>query len=67
MMRGELVTVSFPSCYGKPRPALIIRSNVFQRISSVVELPLMARLTDNPLLRVTKDPNAKNGLKQFRI
>lgn len=63
MKRGELVTVALPGDYGKPRPALVIRSNVFQRISSVAVLPLTSTLTDNPLLRVTIEPNATNGLR----
>jgi mRNA interferase MazF len=35
MKRGDIVTVSLPGDYGKPRPALVIQSDLFDEHSSV--------------------------------
>ena len=64
MKRGDIVTVSLPGSYGKPRPALIIQSDFFSIHSSFTILPITAELRDAPLFRITVEPNEENGLRQ---
>lgn len=64
MRRGDIVTVSAPGDYGKPRPAVVIQGDVLNRDarSTIVAL-LTSHLQDAPLLRLTVEPTAENGLK----
>ena len=62
MRRGELVTVVSPGDDGKPRPALIVQADDFAELPSVTVLPLTSDLRDAPLLRVTIEAAAVNGL-----
>jgi hypothetical protein len=39
-MRGEIVTIGLPGAYGKPRPALVIQSDLFNALGSVTVLPV---------------------------
>ena len=57
MKRGDLVTVSLPGAYGKPRPALIIQSNLFDDHPSVTVLPITSELRETPLFRITLEPS----------
>lgn len=63
MRRGDLVTVALQGDYGKPRPALIIQSDLFDEHPSVTILPVTSELRDTPLFRLTIDPTPANGLK----
>jgi mRNA interferase MazF len=63
MRRGELVTISLPGTYGKPRPALVIQSNLFDAHPSVTVLPVTSELRDLPLFRVQVEPSKANGLR----
>ncbi len=65
MKRGDLVTVSLPGAYGKPRPALIIQSNLFDDHPSVTVLPITSELRETPLFRITLEPSEKNGLTKL--
>lgn len=62
MKRGDIVTVSLPGDYGKPRPALIIQSDFFDVHPSVTVLPITSELREAPLFRITVNPNKENGL-----
>jgi mRNA interferase MazF len=62
--RGDLVTVSLRGEQGKPRPALIIQSDLFDGGNSVTVLPLTSTLVDAPWLRVPVEPSPLNGLTQ---
>ena len=42
--RGDLVTVMLTGEYGKPRPALLIQSDLFREHSSVTVLPITSFL-----------------------
>jgi mRNA interferase MazF len=64
MKRGDLVRVSLPGAYGKPRPALIIQSNLFKEHPSVTILPITSELRETPLFRITIEPNKENGLRK---
>lgn len=63
MRRGDLVTVALQGDYGKPRPALVIQSDQFPGTASVVVLPVTSTLVEAPLLRLTVEPDARNGLR----
>lgn len=63
-MRGQFVTVAVQGDFGKPRPALVIQANQFSEHSSVTVLPLTSTLVTAPLLRVTVQPSAENGLQK---
>ena len=63
MRRGDLVTVALQGDYGKPRPALVIQSDQFSGTASVVVLPITSTLVEAPLLRLTVEPDAGNGLR----
>jgi mRNA interferase MazF len=62
--RGDIVTVVVPGAYGKPRPAVIIQSDLFDEHPSVTILPITSELRDTPLFRITVSPTAENGLRQ---
>ena len=58
MRRGDIVTVALPGDYGKPRPALVIQSDLFDEHPSVTVLPITSHLADAPLLRIAIGPDA---------
>lgn len=64
MNRGSLVTVALQGDYGKPRPALVIQSDLFNEHPSVTILPVTSELREVPLFRVTMLPDAANNLSQ---
>nr|WP_215876697.1 type II toxin-antitoxin system PemK/MazF family toxin [Acidithiobacillus ferruginosus] len=64
MMRGDLVTIAMPGDFGKPRPALVVQANLFGEHTSVTVLPITSTLVAAPLLRVTVQPSAENGLQK---
>ena len=61
MKRGDLVTVAIQGDYGKPRPALVIQSDLIETLSVVV-LPLTSDLRNYGFLRVRVEPELANGL-----
>lgn len=63
-MRGDLVTIVLSGDFGKPRPALVIQANPFSEHTSVTILPIASMLVAAPLLRVTVQPSAENGLQK---
>lgn len=63
-MRGDFVTISLQGDFGKPRPALIIQSDSFNEHATVTVLPVTGTVVAAPLLRVTVQPDADNGLQK---
>lgn len=63
-MRGDLVTIAAQGDFGKPRPALVIQADPFSAHASVTVLPITSTLVAAPLLRVTVQPSAENGLQK---
>ena len=61
MQRGDLVMVSLQGDYGKPRPALIVQSDLLTDLESVVLCPVTSDLR-NATFRVIVEPNPANGL-----
>jgi mRNA interferase MazF len=64
--RGDFVTVVVPGDYGKPRPALVVRSDLFAGLPSSTVCPLTTTLREDAgLLRITVEPNPpENGLRE---
>ena len=62
MRRGDLVTVALQGDLGKPRPALVIQSDLFDAHSSMTILPVTSELRDAPLFRIAVNPTDLNGL-----
>jgi mRNA interferase MazF len=58
MTRGDLVVVSLPGDYGKPRPAIIIQGRQFESHPSIALLRITSHLIDAPLLRVDIGPGS---------
>ena len=63
MKRGDIVTVSAPGAYGKPRPAVVIQSDRLKSTDSVLVSLFTSMLVDAPLFRLTIEPSKTNGLK----
>ncbi len=64
MRRGDLVTVAAPGDYGKPRPALVIQSDLFDESPSVTLCLVTSELRYAPIFRITVDPSPENGLRR---
>ena len=65
MTRGDVVTIAVSGDYGKPRPALVIQSDLLDAHPSVTLLPVTSELRDAPLFRIAVTPSAVNGLRKF--
>lgn len=63
MGRGDLIVAIMPGDYGKPRPALIIQSDLYAAHTSFAVLPLTSDLRANLSFRIDIAPDAVNGLK----
>lgn len=65
MQRGQFVTVVAPGDYGKPRPALIVQSDLFDALPSVVICPLTSLIReDADQFRLDVTPSLQNGLRE---
>lgn len=64
MTRGDFVTIALQGDFGKPRPALVIQADQFSEHPSVTVLPVTSTLLAAPLLRITVNPGAENGLQK---
>lgn len=66
MKRGEVVLVALSGDYGKPRPALIVQSDLFNEThASVTIAPVTSTLLDAPLFRLTLEPSPETGLRSL--
>ncbi|HTV30568.1 MAG TPA: type II toxin-antitoxin system PemK/MazF family toxin [Xanthobacteraceae bacterium] len=63
LSRGAVVTASIGSPSGKPRPFLVLRSDHFAAHALVTIVAFTGTITEAPLLRVTVQPSAENGLR----
>jgi len=65
MKRGEIWTAVFSGDYGKPRPALVVQSDlVSEDYASVVLCPITSDLVDHNRFRITLEPTATTGLRK---
>ena len=62
MKRGDLVLVVPPGDYGKPRPSLIIQSNLISEHPSLTICLLTSHIKQTPMFRYSVDPHPDNGL-----
>jgi mRNA interferase MazF len=63
--RGDIILTATPGDYGKPRPSLVIQSDLFAALPSVTFCMLTTTLRpDHPAVRITIDPSPSNGLRQ---
>lgn len=58
------MTIALQGDYGKPRPALIIQSDLFCDHPSLTILPITSEIRNTPLFRITVMPDTENKLKQ---
>ena len=58
------MTAVLSNAYGKPRPALVIQSDLFAEHPSTTVLPITSDLEHAPLVRVRMQPSATNGLRK---
>jgi mRNA interferase MazF len=63
MKRGDLVPVVLAGAYGKPRPALVIQSDLFSKHPSVTILPVTTEILPIETFRIAVAPSEKNGLR----
>jgi mRNA interferase MazF len=62
--RGDVVVCAAPGDYGKPRPAVVVQSDLFNPThASVTVCPITSELRDAPLFRLTIEPARGNGLR----
>lgn len=64
LCRRDLLNIALQGNLGKPRPALVIQSDLFDVHASVTVLPLTGALQHAPLFRVPIPASACNGLRQ---
>ena len=66
MKRGDVVLVTAPGNYdgdyGKPRPALLVQTELFSDHPSVTICLLTSHITQTPLFRYSLEPCVENGL-----
>ncbi|MCI2809850.1 type II toxin-antitoxin system PemK/MazF family toxin [Eoetvoesiella caeni] len=60
--RGDFVVVSLQGNYGKPRPALVIQSDLLAELDSVMICPVTSETRD-AMFRVVVEPDTLNGLQ----
>lgn len=63
MKRGDFVMIAMPGDFGKPRPALVVQADQFDRHATITVLLVSSTLVRAPLIRITVEPHAENGLR----
>src|SRR4051812_10312279 len=64
VVRGDIVICAAPGDYGKPRPALVVQSELFNPThSSIVVCLITSHLQDAPLFRISVPIGKITGLK----
>ena len=65
MRRGDIVIVSAPGDYGKPRPAIIIQPDIFNEThASILVCLITSDKYDAPLFRIDVPVSKETGLKK---
>jgi mRNA interferase MazF len=63
MDRGDIIICVLNGDYGKPRPAVVIQSDLFNLThASITVCPITSHLIDAPLFRITLINNEFTGL-----
>ena len=63
MQRGDFVVVAMQGDHGKPRPALVIQSDLFDELPTVTVLPLVSSQLVPAITRVDIAASDANGLR----
>lgn len=65
MKRGEIVIVSLPGDYGKPRPAVVLQNNRLENALDSVVIALITTSTEGSrVIRVAVEPTLSNSLRE---
>ncbi|HKZ96595.1 MAG TPA: type II toxin-antitoxin system PemK/MazF family toxin [Hyphomicrobiaceae bacterium] len=65
MRRGDIVVVSAPGEYGKPRPVVVVQTDLLNEAHTSVAVCLMTTdVIAAPLFRLTVEPSEGNGLRK---
>ena len=62
MRRGDIVSVVLARAYGKPRPAVVVQSDVVSGIDSVIVCPLTTARQPSIFYRIDVEPTKANAL-----
>jgi len=63
MERGQIVVAAAPGDFGKPRPMLVVQTNIADESISVIVCPITSEIRDAGQVRLTLDPDPVNGLQ----
>jgi len=61
--RADVFTAAIQGDYGKPRPVVVIQSDLLEALNSVMVCPITSAVQDVDF-RVTIEPDASNGLRK---
>ncbi len=62
--RGDVVICVLSGDYGKPRPAVVVQSDLFNPThASITVCPITTYVMDAPLFRLPIKPSSENGLR----
>lgn len=65
MQRGDIVVCVSSGDYGKPRPAVIVQADAFNKTHATLTVcPFSTHIIETPLFRLLITPSKHNGLKQ---
>jgi mRNA interferase MazF len=63
--RGQIIIIALQGDYGKPRPAVVVQSDLFREHPSIIVCPLTSFLrADSDTYRVDVMPSPENGLQE---
>ena len=63
LVRGDVTIMALSGDYGKPRPVIVLQSDLFRSVPSVVVVPLTTDLRPAAsLFRIRLEPSQTNGL-----
>lgn len=63
MRRGDVVAVALAGDYGKPRPAVVVQSDLFDEHPSVTILPVTSERRETLIFRVDLPVDNSTGLR----
>jgi mRNA interferase MazF len=64
LKRGDVVVGVASRDYGKPRPAVVVQSDLFNETHASITLcPITSYLIDAPLFRIPVEPGGGTGLR----
>ena len=65
MQKGDIVTCVLAGDYGKPRPAVVIQSDLFNAThASITVCPITTHCVEAPLFRISIASTPQSGLTQ---